>query len=211
MRAWWLAALLVALPAPGHAAPARLVDTVVAEVGSRPVILSDIALARALGLFGLEPSAGPITDAEVAMYLDAQLVAREARQLAIEVPAAEVDRAWEKAGGSALAVRLAEAGVDPAWARRLLEDDLRIERFVKVRFADFAFVTDFDVDEVLGPGEHDDATRARTRERLLADMIARAFAAWKAEARARTPIRLLSGVAGPWTPPFTLGPAPAPR
>ena len=208
MRAALLVALLVALPALGAAGEPRLVDTVVAEVGSRPVALSDVALARALGVLGLAPSAGPITDAEVATYLDAQLVAREARQLAIEVPAAEVDRAWERAGGAALAARLSEAGVDPAWARRLLEDDLRIERFVEVRFAEFAFVTDFDVEEALGPGEHDEATRARTRARLLSDMIARAFAAWKEEARARTPVRLLSGVTGPWAPPFTLGPGP---
>ena len=37
----------------------RLVDTVVAEVGSRPVMLSDVALARALGVLGLEPSTAP--------------------------------------------------------------------------------------------------------------------------------------------------------
>jgi hypothetical protein len=207
MRTWWLAALVVVHPGFSHAADARLVDSVVAEVGSRPVALSDVALARALGVLGLEPSAGPITEAEVATYLDAQLVAREARQLAIEVPAADVQRAWEKAGGAALAARLAAAGIDTAWARRLLEDDLRIERFVDARFAAFAFVTDFDVDEALGPGEHDEATRTRNRDRLRAEMIARAFAAWKDDARARTAVRPLPGVTGPWSPPFTLGPA----
>ena len=211
MRAWWLVALLVVLPALGHAAEARLVDTVVAEIGSRPVALSDVALARALGVLGLEPSAGPITEAEVTTYLDAQLVAREARQLAIEVPAADVDRVWEKAGGDALAARLAAAGIDAAWARRLLEDDLRIERFVDARFAAFAFVTDFDVDEALGPGEHDEVTRARTRDRLRAEMIARAFAAWKDDTRARTPVHPVPGATGPWSPPFTLGPANAMR
>jgi hypothetical protein len=187
------------------------VDSILAEVGSRPVTLSDVTLARALGVLGLEPSAGPITDAEVTTYLDAQLVAREARQLDIEVPAADLDRAWEQAGGAALAARLAEAGVDPAWARRQLEDDLRIDRFVEMRFAAFAFVTDFDVDEALGPGQHDQAARAATRDRLRADVIARAFAAWRQDARARTPTRPVPGVTGSWSPPFTLRPGNGPR
>jgi hypothetical protein len=205
MRAW-VAALLLCIAGTGHAAEVRLVDTVVAEIASRPVTLSDIALARALGRFGLEPATGPITDAELAKYLDAQLAAREARQLAVEVSAADVDRAWDKAGGAALATQLTEAGVDPAWARRILEDDLRIERFVDLRFRAFAFVTDFDVDEALGPGDHDEATRASKRDRLRDDMIARAYATWKDDARQRIPIRLVPGVTGPWSAPFTLIP-----
>jgi hypothetical protein len=204
MRAWWVAALLLSTAGIGHAAEVRLVDTVVAEIASHPITLSDVALARALGVLGLAPATGPITDAELAKYLDAQLAAREARQLAVEVPAADLDRAWDKAGGAALAARLAEAGVDPGWARRLLEDDLRVERFVDLRFRAFAFVTDFDVDEALGPGEHDEATRASTRDRLRDDMIARALATWKEDARQRVPIRLVPGVTGPWSPPFML-------
>lgn len=211
MRAWWVAALLLSTAGIGHAAEVRLADTVVAEIASHPITLSDVALARALGVLGLEPAAGPITDAELAKYLDVQLVAREARQLAVEVPAADVDRAWDKAGGAALAARLAEAGVDPAWARRILEDDLRVGRFVDLRFRAFAFVTDFDVDEALGPGEHDEATRASTRDRLRDDMIARALATWKEDARQRIPIRLVPGVTGPWSAPFTLGPGAGAR
>jgi hypothetical protein len=211
MRAWWVAALLLSITGTGHAAEVHLLDTVVAEIASRPVTLSDVALARALGRFGLEPATGPITDAELAKYLDAQLAAREARQLAVEVSAADVDRAWDKAGGAALAAQLAEAGVDPAWARRILEDDVRIERFVDLRFRTFAFVTDFDVDEALGPGEHDEATRARTRDRLRDDMIARALATWQDDARQRIPIRLVPGVTGPWSAPFTLSPGAGAR
>ena len=64
----------------------------------------------------------------------------------------------------------------------------RVERFIDLRFRAFAFVTDFDVDEALGPGPHDEATRARTRDRLRADMVARAFAAWKEDARQRVAI-----------------------
>jgi hypothetical protein len=206
MRAWWIAALLLSITGTGHATEVRLVDTVVAEIASHPITLSDVALARVLGVLGLEPAPGPITDAEVVRYLDAQLAVREARQLAVEVPAADVDRAWDKAGGAALAARLADAGIDPAWGRRILEDDLRIERFVDLRFRAFAFVTDFDVDEALGPGEHDEATRARTRDRLRDDLIARALATWKEDARRRIPIRRVPGVTGPWSAPFAVSP-----
>ena len=212
MRWWRVAIALLALArASDAAADGRLMDAVLAEIESRPVMLSDLTLARALGVLGLEPSAGPVTDADLARYLDAQLAVREASQLAIEVSPADVDRAWELSGGAALASRLAAAGIEPAWARRLLEADLVVARFVDLRFRDFAFVTDFDVDEALGPGPHDEATRARTRDRLRAEMVARAFATWKEDARKRIAIGRIPGVTGPWPPPFTLGPGPVGR
>ena len=97
---------LLAIAGVSDAADVRLMDSVLAEVGSRPVMLSDVALARALGVLGLEPSAGPVTDTELERYLEAQLALREAGQLAVEVSSADVDRAWELAGGAALAARL---------------------------------------------------------------------------------------------------------
>jgi hypothetical protein len=177
---------------------------VLADVASSPVMLSDVALARSLGVLGLEPANGPITEAELTRYLDAQLALGEASQLSIEVSVGEVDRAWDAAGGAALAARLEAVAVDPAWARRLIESNLRVERFIDVRFREFAFVTDFDVDEALGPGAHDEAERARTRDRLRAEMVARALAAWKEDARRRTPIRRVPGVTGPWPAPFSV-------
>ena len=125
-------------------------------------------------------------------------------------PSADVDRAWELAGGAALAARLegVGVGVEPAWARRLQKADLRVDRFVDLRFRAFAFVTEFDVDEALGPGSHDEATRARTRDRLRAAKIAEAFATWKEDVRQRVSIRQLPGVTGPWPAPCWLGPGP---
>jgi hypothetical protein len=206
MRAWvaLAGAALLAIAAASQAADARLVDVVLAEVASSPVMLSDVALARALGVLGLQPSAGPITEAEVAHFLDVQLAAREAAQLGIEVAGADIDRAWQAAGGAALGARLEAVGIDPAWARRVLETDLRVERFIDLRFRAFAFVTDFDVDEALGPGAHDEAARARTRERLRAEMVARAFAAWEEDVRRRVSVRTIPGVTGPWPVPFLL-------
>jgi hypothetical protein len=204
MRGGILALILLATAGPARAADLRVIDEVVAEVASRPVTLSEVTLARALGVLGMQPASGPVTDADLAKYLDAQLAVRESLQLAIEVTPAELDRGWEQAGGAALASRLTGAGIDPAWARRLVEADLRVQRFVDLRFRAFAFVTDFDVDEALGPGSHDDATRARTRERLRADMVARSFTAWQEEARQRMPVGRIPGVTGPWPAPFIL-------
>jgi hypothetical protein len=208
MRRPAVVALVGLLLAPGLLTAAPLFDTLLAVVEGRTVAASDIALARALGVLGLEPSAGPITDAELERYLEAQLAVREATQLAVEVSAADVDRAWELAGGAALAARLEAVGIEPAWARRLLVADLRVERFVDVRFRAFAFVTEFDVDEALGPGSHDEATRARTRDRLRAAKVAESFAAWKEDVRQRISMRQLPGVTGPWPAPFSLCPGP---
>ncbi len=193
---------LVAATASGSAAGARLADAVLAELGTAPVMLSDVALARMLGVLGLTPSAAPITESDLSRYLDALLAEREAAQLEIEVPAADLDRAWQAAGGAALAARLEAAGIGPAWARRLIEANLRVEKFMDLRFRAFAFVTDFDVDEALGPGTHSEAAREKTRERLRAEMINRAFASWKEDARQRTPVKRIPGMEGPWAPPF---------
>ena len=84
----------------------------------------------------------------------------------------------------------------------------QLDRFVDLRFRAFAFVTELDVDEALGPGSHDEATRARTRDRLRAAKVAESFAAWKEDVRQRSAIRQLPGVTGPWPPPFSLAPRP---
>jgi len=202
-----LAATAGAGAAPGAAAQeSRVVDAAVASMRGALVTLSDVALARALGLFGLEPSDGPITPAEVTQYVNARLAVREADQLAVKMSAEDVARAWEAAGGAALAARLEAVGIDPAWARRLLEDDLQIQRFVELRFEAFAFVTEAEVDEALGPGPRDEATRRAARERLRDERAAKALAEWTDEARGGARIRVLA--AGPWPAPFSLAPGP---
>ena len=201
-----LALLLVA--ANGGAADVQVVDLALAQVGDRLVTLSDVTLSRALGLYGMAATDGPISPADLEHYLDAQLAVREAIQLAVEVAAEDVQRAWDARGGTTLAAWLDCIGVDPAWARRLIEADLRAQRFVDLRFRAFAFVSDADVDAALGPGPQDEAARSHARERLEAERVARALAAWRARTRERTPIRYLTGTAsGPWPAPF---PRPGP-
>ena len=195
----------VAFAAAGHAAEPRLVDVTIAVVADSLVSLSDVTLARALGLFGLAPSDGPVTDADVERYLDGQLAVREATQLDLDVPGSEIERVWQAAGGATLARRMEAIGLDPEWARRLIEADLRTRRLYDVRIRAFVFVTDADVDEALGQGPHDEATRSRTRARLEAEGAARALAEWREDARDRIRIRRIQDARGPWPPPFSLG------
>ncbi len=206
MRAAALAGALVVLLAagPALAQSGRVVDAAIASTRGALVTLSDVTLARALGLFGLVPSAGPVTRAEVDRYLDARLAVREAEQLAVTPSAEESAEAWAAAGGEALAERLEAAGIAVTWARTMIEDDRKLKRFVALRFQAFAFVAEPEVDEALGPGTHDATARDAARERLRDERAARALAEWTSEARRRARIRLLDVSGGPWPAPFTL-------
>jgi hypothetical protein len=177
-------------------AEVRFVDAVLAEVGGTLVTVSDLALARALGLSGLLPSAGSIADAEVERYLDAQLLSIEAARLAIEVSAEDVEQAWQAALARAPAGWFEEAGIEPEWGRRLVEADLRRRRFVELRFRAFAFVTESDVSAALGPGPHDEETQRRVREQLEAERMAGELETWREEARRRTGVRRLPAGSG---------------
>ena len=207
-----LALLFAAVDGAGGAGPAAaderpvVIDAAIASMQGALVALSDVALARALGLFGLDPSDAAITAAAVTRYVNAQLAVREAGQLAVRVAPEDVARAWEAAGGAALTARLEAAGIDPLWARRLMEEDLQLRRFVELRFQAFAFVAEPEVDEALGPGRHDETARRDARERLRDERAARALAEWTAEARGRARIRALAD--GPWPDPFSLAPGP---
>ena len=150
-----LAAGLLA-PTPATAAPV-LVDVVVAAVGDAPVTAGDVALARALGLFGFTPAPTPIVAADVERMIRAKLVVDESQRLDIGVGEAELEAAWEAlaerhGGGAALAAWLAGHAVEPAWARRMLRDHLRHERFAELRFRAFVFVLEEEVSAALGPG-----------------------------------------------------------
>ncbi len=184
----------------------RIVDAAIASVRGALVALSDVALARALGLFELIPTSSSIQPADIARYIDALLARREAEQLAVSVPPEDSARAWQAAGGAALAARLEAVGIDPGSARRLIDDDIRVRRFIDLRFQSFAFVTETEVDEALGPGTHDEAARQATRDRLRAERAARAREEWAVEARGRARIRMLAAPEGGWPAPFSLPP-----
>ena len=207
-----LIGLVLALLAPGRAPAAPvLVETVVATVGATTVTAGDVALARALGLFGHAPATGPIGASELERSVRAHLIVDEADRLGIEIDEAEVEAAWRslagrRGGAAALVGWLTDNAIEPAWARRLLRDHLRHERFVELRFRAFVFVLEEDVTAALGPGEHPPEARERARERLRAEMAERRLAEWLEEAARRVPVRRLlspgEAVVLPWpTPP----------
>jgi len=203
----WLCAGLALMPA--GAAGGAFVDAAVGAVAARVVTASDIALARALGLFGLAPSAAPIGADDVERMLDAMLILKEAEQLEIGGGRDEIEAAWRMAaarlgGPPALEGWLATVGVEPAWARTLVADDARWRRFIELRFEDFAFVMPDEVAAALGPGPHDPAAVEQTRARLRAEEAARQLAAWLRETRERVSVRRLIPDDARIPPPFPM-------
>jgi hypothetical protein len=171
----------------------RFVDGVVAQVDGAVVTASDVALGRALGLFGLARASGPLSEAEIQRYLDGQLLAREGARIGVEPTATDEAAAWaaviHRAGAEEALLRwLKLAAVDVAWARRLAHDDLRMRQFVDLRFRALAFVSEADLTAALGPGPHDEEIREETRARLEREAADRRLAEWLAEARGRASV-----------------------
>jgi hypothetical protein len=192
--------LLAVFDTPGAAlmshADGRFLDRVVAEIDGALVTASDVAIARALGLFELNPSPRAIEATDVERYVDGRLLAREATRLGLETTADERTEAWaaatSQAGGQdVLAAWLRTADVDPAWARRLVDEDLIRRRFIALRFQELAFVSEADVTAALGPGAHGETAREAVRARLEGDAARRRLAEWLVETRARSVIRRL--------------------
>jgi hypothetical protein len=197
--------LLSGLAASAGAAPA--LDVLLAQVEVRTVAASDIALARALGVLGFTPTTGPIEHRDVERFVDVLLILEEAARIGITVDQADVERAWAAAvarvGSEATLGRWLQAhGIDEAWARRFMEDDVLRARFFEARFTAFVFVGDEEVTRVLGPGQHDEATRERTREELTRATAEKAQAEWLVAARRRANIRILLPEGRAIEPPF---------
>jgi hypothetical protein len=174
--------------------PAAFVDAVLAEAGDTVITASDVALARGLRLFGLQPSEAPIHPEELQRLVDALLVAEEATRLQMTPPEGGADAAWNAAamhvgGMEVLLTWLDGNGIDRDWARRRVETDLRRRQFIALRFHAFAFVPEADVDAALGPGFHTPQEREKIRESLRAAATEASLAAWIQEARGRVRVR----------------------
>jgi hypothetical protein len=188
------AAILSALAWTGSAhAEEPFLDGLVAEVDGMVVTASDVALGRALGLFGLTPTGGPLSAGDIQHYVDGQLLAREAARIGVEGTPADHMEAWaavaRRAGGESILTRwLTIADVEMVWARRLVDDDLRMRQFIELRFRALAFIPEADLTALLGPGTHDAGAREAMRARLEAEAADRRLAEWLADARARTSI-----------------------
>jgi hypothetical protein len=190
-------------------AAGTFLDAVLASVAGKTVTATDVAIGRALSLFGLRPSGAPIGRVEIEQVVNAVLLAREAAQLAIGDTPEEVEAAWrasaDRIGGMpALLAWMTQEGLDERWVKSLVETDLRGQRFIDLRFRAFSFVSDADVATALGPGAHAPDAREHTREALRIQAIDRAVADWLAEARTRHSIGLSDTGAGNVPPPFSM-------
>jgi hypothetical protein len=177
----------------GQAAESFL-DAALASVDGRMIAASDVTIARALSLFGARPSDAPIQIPDARRLVDTRLIEQEAVQLTIGGSPQEIEEAWraaaERIGGMpALRAWIDQAGLTEAWVRKLVEEDLRWRRFIDVRFHSFIFVSEDEVTQALGPGEHSPEVRERTREKLQTDATNRDVEAWLVEARKRATIR----------------------
>ena len=182
--------------APMSQAEVRFLDRMVAEIDGALVTASDVAIARALGLFELNPARRAIEATDVERYVDGRLLVREATRLGLETTPDERTEAWAAAAGRAggqtmLEAWLRTADVDPAWARRLVDEDLVRRRFVELRFRELAFVSEAEVTAAMGTGQHGEATREAVRARLEGDVARRRLGEWLVETRARSVIRRL--------------------
>jgi hypothetical protein len=200
-------ALLVALLHVSFA-PAEPVDTLLAQVDARTISASDIALARALAVFGFAPSSSPITRTEVDRFVDVLLILSEAAKIGVTAEPGAVDTAWApvatRAGGEEALTRwLEDKAIDRDWARLMVGEDIVKSKFLDARFAAFIFPDEEAVTRELGPGQHDDDARERVREKLIRRAAVEAQAKWLDDARRRASIKILLPAEGSVVPPFT--------
>lgn len=179
--------------APAGYASTAFVDAVLADVNGAIVTASDAAIVRALGLFDTPPADAPIRAVDVDRLVDAWLIAQEAARLQILPSPAEAEEAWRtvaaRMGGMDRLHRwLDRSGIDEAWAKKLVEADLRRQRFIDMRFRAFVFVTEEDVTKTVGTALSSPEDRQRVFESLREAAVARELAAWLAEARSRAAI-----------------------
>jgi hypothetical protein len=191
----FLSIVLILAMATSHSlTAARFVDAIVAQVGLYTIAASDIALARALGLYDLPHLAGPIRPTDVDRFIDARLIVAEAGRLSITPPAAALEKEWrnvvERRGGTAkFRAWLKEKGISVDWARRLTNSDAQRKYFTDLRFARFVFIPEEEIDRVLGPGPHGAKERERARETLRQKQAAANLARWLEQQRKRADIR----------------------
>lgn len=187
------------LVVPASAVAQRLADAVLAEVQGEGVTLSDVALARRLGLLGFASPPGPappVTAPDVERMIVARLVLAEASTLGVVASPEEIDARWRAVaapfgGVGGLEAWLAERGIERDWARRLVAADVLRERFVDLRFRAFAFVGPEELARALGPGPHDAAAEERARARLREQQTDAELAAWTRERLGEVRVRRL--------------------
>lgn len=154
-----LSLVLVAAPA----GPARVVERVVAVVDARPVLLSELRLARQVGAHAEEADA-------LEALIDEHLMFAEA----IRLPQAALTDAEEDAALQSLSARVPDALGDPDGLRRMARRQATILKYVDFRFR---------------PQVRSAATDAAEKDRLEAAELDARIEAWVKDLRAAAAVR----------------------
>ena len=120
---------------------AQLIDRVLAVVVGEPVTLSDVTTAMRLGLVPAAPGDADRVQATLNALIERQLQLIEVDRYVPPEPAeAEIDARLAQvrsrfASAAEFDAALQETGVTPAQLRARMRDDLRIESYLRQRFA----------------------------------------------------------------------------
>lgn len=134
--------MLLALAVPVHraaAAPDEVIDRVLAVVSGEVITLSDVRAARELGRVTVADTGDPVR-AVLTQLIDRALVLNEVNRFAPPEPSAStIDDSLDgviarAASGAAFDATLARLGIDRAFVRELLREDLRIRAYLNQRF-----------------------------------------------------------------------------
>lgn len=210
-RALPFAILLLPLAAPA-AAPAEIVDRIVATVGQRMITLSDVQEAYRfeclLNRVPVQPLDGPRIREVAGRLIDQVLLEQEIESSRFPpIPPAEVDQSMAEirkgyANGDNFRRALRNYGLEEARVRRRLELQARIFRFIEFRFrpgvqVDEAAIERYYRETLLPelraqrvreiPGLEE--VRERIEEVLVQQRINQQFAAWMKDLREHTAIQ----------------------
>jgi hypothetical protein len=139
-RAVIVRAIFVGVLLCGAAAGAQVIDRVLATVDGRLVTLPDVRAATTLG-FTPAAAGTSARDAALDRWIERLLVRQEVDRFAPPEPAAAVIDARVAAVLAPLGtpdqarVTLTRLGIDEAWVRQWVRDDLRIQAYTEQRFA----------------------------------------------------------------------------
>jgi hypothetical protein len=127
---------------------AQLLDRILARVGTRPITLTDVALARGLGLVEVVAGEEPEASA-VRQLIERSLMLQEVARLQVREPTpeaieSELSRMRARAAGSFERL-MTSTGYDVAAVRELARENLRIDAYLRQRFGPTVTPRDADV------------------------------------------------------------------
>jgi hypothetical protein len=192
-------------------AGAEVIDRILAVVGGRPILLSDVRAATDLGFVDTAGADDPIALA-LGHLIDRQLMLSEVERYGPAMPSEDavrraVDEIAARVGEASYRAALARGGLTDAALAAVVRDTLRIDAYVSQRFAASAEPTDDEVARAYTLRRDDLAVDGRVptlseaaptlRAELAEARRSAQVADWLESLRRRTEVRLLHPAPGP--------------